>query len=328
MTAIVFREYGSPDTLTAESAPIPVPGAGEVLVRVHAAGVNAADWHIMRGEPRIARLAFGLRRPKDTRLGADVAGVVEAVGPGVTRLAVGDPVFGELVRGAFAEFACAPESKLAAKPTTLSFEQAAAVPMAAMTAFQAVRDTATVQPGERVLINGAAGGVGSFAVQFAKQYGAEVTGVCSTGKVEHVRSLGAAHVIDYTHEDFTRGSARYDVIIDMVGNHPLGALRGVLTKAGRYVSVGGGKGGGKILGLEVKRLMQMAARSPFVSQKLTGHIAKPNVDDLTTIAELIDAGKIVPVIERTFPLAKTADAIRHLEQGSARGKVVVVIPRN
>jgi len=323
MKAIVYRHYGSPDVLQYEEVQKPAAGDIEVLLRVCAAGVNPLDWHFIRGTPYFIRLVAGLRKPKVARLGVDVAGVVEAVGRNVTRFKPGDEVFGSC-RGAFAEYVCASESALAMKPENVTFEQAASVPVAAFTALQALRDKGKIHAGQDTLINGAAGGVGTFAVQIAKSFGANVTGVCSSRNEPMVRSLGADRVIDYTREDFTRGGQRYGLIFDCVGNHSFFACRRVLNPTGIYIGCGGG---GPDIRWMIGPMAQMVAEvvgSWFMSQKPVGLLAKPNLEDLTTVGDLIQAGKVTPVIDRRYPLDRTAEAIRYLEQGHARGKVVVV----
>ncbi len=324
MKAVVYTDYGSPNVLAIREIKRPVPDDDQVLVKVRAASVNPLDWHFIEGTPYIMRLGVGLRKPKVPRLGVDFAGVVEAVGKNVTQFKVGDEVFGGKT-GAFAEYVCMRADRaLALKPTNISFEQAAAVPIAGLTALQALRDQGHVQPGQKVLINGASGGVGTFAVQIAKSLGAEVTGVCSTRNVELVHSLGADHVIDYTKEDFTKGNERYDVILDNVGNQPLSGFRHALTPKGICVMIGGGgpNDGGLIgpMGRPVKALLM----SPFVSQKMSMFLAELTGADLTAMADLMQSGKVKPVIDKTYPLSQIADAIRYLEAGHARGKVVVI----
>ena len=319
MKAIVYHDYGSPDVLKWEEVAKPIPGDDEVLIRVRAASVNPLDWHFMRGSPRIVRLMTGLGKPKITRLGVDVAGQVEVVGRNVTQLSPGDEVFGSC-RGAFAEYACTSESALAIKPGNVTFEKAASVPIAAFTALQGLRDQGKVQPGQKVLINGAAGGVGTFAVQIAKSFGADVTGVCSTRNVDMVRSIGADRVIDYTREDFTKGGQRYDLLFDCVGNHSLSACVRVLNPKGIYIPVGGS--GDSIIGPVLRKLVL----SPFVSQNLVMFfLARPNKQDLTAMCELMAAGKVTPVIDRRYSLSEVSEAIRYLEEGHARGKVVITM---
>lgn len=324
MKAVVQDRYGSADTLEFRDVDRPVPGAGEVLVRVRAAAVNAYDWHLMRGDPGIARLALGLRAPRAKIRGRDFAGLVEAVGHGVTGLRPGDEVYGE-ADGAFAEYVCARDGMLGPKPSGLTFEQAAAIPLAANTALIGLRDVAHLRAGQSVLVNGASGGVGTFAVQLAKAYGAEVTGVCSTRNVDLVRSLGADRVLDYTREDFTRDGRRYDVVLDLVGNRSLGEFRRALAPTGTLVLSGGGvyEGGSLIgpMGLFLKRRLV----SPFVRQRLLELPAKASKQNLAVLREFAEAGKIAPVIERTYPLSEAAEAIRHVEVAHARAKIVVTV---
>ena len=323
MKAVIGRSYGSPDLLKVEEVARPPVGESDVLVRVHAAGLDQGVWHTVTGLPYGIRAAgFGLIRPKTPVPGSDVAGVVEAIGPGVTRFAVGDEVYGTC-DGSFAQYACAHPAKLAIKPATLSFEQAAAVPVSALTALQAVRDQGQVEAGEKVLVVGASGGVGTFAVQIAKAFGAEVTGVCSAPKADLVRALGADHVLDYTQEDFTRGEQRYDVIVDTGGNRPLSDLRRALTPRGRLVLVGGETGGRLLGGSE--RSIRALLLSPLVSQKLATFIASENAADLVVLRDLIDAGKLAPAIDRTYPLSEVAAAITHMQDGHARGKIVISV---
>jgi NADPH:quinone reductase-like Zn-dependent oxidoreductase len=321
MKAIVYCDYGSPDVLKLEDVERPVPDSDQVLVRVRAAAINPLDWHYVRGTPYVARMEMGLRKPKVTRLGVDFAGVVESVGRNVTRFKPGDEVFGGRT-GALAEYVTVREDRVVLKPTNLTFEQAAAVPVAATTALQALRDQGKLQPGQKVLINGASGGVGTFAVQIAKSFGADVTGVCSTRNVEMVRSIGADHVIDYTKEDFTTSVQRYDVIIDNVGNHSLSDLRRVLEPEGKYVMVGGPAG--RWLD-PLPRAFSVLVLSRFVSQDMRMFIAQLNKEDLTVLRDLIQAGKVTPVIDRRYRLGEAPAAIRYLELGHARGKVVITI---
>jgi NADPH:quinone reductase-like Zn-dependent oxidoreductase len=322
MKAILYRRYGSPDVLQVEETAKPNPGDAEVLIRVRAASINPYDWHFMRGTPYPIRTIAGLRKPKDPRLGADVAGYVETVGARVTRFKPGDAVFG-MCRGAFAEYACASESALVLKPDHLTFEQAASVPIAALTALQGLRDKGRIQAGHQVLVNGAAGGVGTFAVQVAKSFGAQVTGVCSTRNLDMVRSLGADHVIDYTREDFTKGSQRYDLILDNVGNHSLSARRRVLNPKGVLVMVGA-EASGWMIGT-LARTIHALVLSPFVGQKMVGILAKARKEDLTILCELMESGKVTPVIDRRYTLAEVPEAIRYLEKGHAQGKVVITL---
>ena len=324
MKAIVQDTYGSTDVLQLRDIGKPRIAADEVLVRVRAAGVDRGVWHLMTGLAYPIRLAgYGLRAPKTPVPGMDLAGVVEAIGAGVTRFRPGDEVFGT-GKGAFAEYARAPEAKLAHKPANLTFEQAAAVGISGSTALQAVRDHGGVRPGQRVLIIGASGGVGTFAVQLAKAFGAEVTAVSSTAKVDLVRSLGADHVVDYTREDFATGDRRYDVIVDIGGNTSLSRLRRALTPKGTLVITGGEASGRWIGGYD--RQLRAVLLSRFVSQDLKTFINNERYDNLIVLTELIEAGQITPVVDRTFPLAEAPQAIRYLEQGKARGKVVVTIP--
>ena len=322
MKAIVYERYGSADVLKLEEVDRPAVPDDGVLVRVRAASVNPADWHPMRGEPLIARLAFGLRKPKQRFLGLDLAGQVEAVGKNVMQLHVGDEVFGT-GHGALAEYALARQKSLAAKPPALTFEQAAAVPVAAITALQGLRDHGNLQPRQKVLINGASGGVGTFAVQIAKSFGADVTGVCSTGNVEMVRSLGADRVIDYTQEDFTRGDERYDLILDIAGSRAWSELKRVLDVRGAVVLIGG-PSTNRWLG-PVSHLAKVRLAAIGSSHKAISFIAAVNHEDLVVLQGLLQAGKVTPVVDRTYPLSETADAIRYLEGGHARGKVVISV---
>jgi NADPH:quinone reductase-like Zn-dependent oxidoreductase len=325
MRAIVQDAYGSSAKAVLrleEEAARPTIADDEVLVHVAAASVDRGTWHIMAGLPYPIRLAgFGLRAPKPLNPGRSLAGTIEVAGKGVTEFAAGDEVYGTC-DGSFAQYACAHPSKLAMKPTTLSFEQAAAVPVSALTALQALRK-AQVQAGEQVLVVGASGGVGTFAVQIAKAFGAEVTGVCSTRKVDLVRGLGADHVLDYTHEDFTRGQQRYDVIVDTGGNRPLSDLRRALTPRGRLILVGGETGGRLLGGSE--RSIRALLLSPLVRQKLATFIASENAADLVALRDLIDAGKLAAAIDQTYPLSEVAAAITHMQDGHARGKIVISI---
>jgi len=323
MKAIRYRCYGSPDVLKLEEVAKPTPGESEVLVKVHAASVNPLDWHYMRGTPYIVRLSAGFGAPEDPRLGVDFAGTVEAIGRGVKRFHVGDEVFGGR-HGAFAEYVSIPEDRaLALKPANATFEQAAAVPVAALTALQALRDKGKIQAGQKVLINGASGGVGTFAVQIAKSYGAEVTGVCSTRNVSMVRSIGADHVIDYTQEDYTKAAQRYDLIIDTVGNHSLLESRSALSPRGILVIVGGPSTGNWIgpLSVPIKAMLL----SPFISQKFEPFLAELSEQDLTFVGGLMQAGKVTSVIDRRYKLDEVRAAIRYLEAGHARGKVIIAV---
>ena len=323
MKAIVRDTYGSSDVLELREIDIPEISDDEVLIRVHAAGVGRDVWHIMTGLPYPIRLAgYGFRAPKNPVIGSDVAGVVEAVGKNVRRFQPRDEVFG-IGKGSYAEYVCAREDKLAPKPVNLTFEQAAVVAIMGSTALQALRDHGKVRQGQEVLIIGASGGVGTFAVQIAKAFGAQVTGVCSTQKVEMVRSIGADHVIDYTQEDFAEGDQRYDVILDIGGNSTLARLRRALASRGTLLIVGG-EGGGRWLGGTDRQLRAMML-SPFVSQKLGTFVNKEKHEDLIVLGELIESGKITPVIDRTYPLAEVPEAIRYLEEGHARGKVVITV---
>ena len=326
MKAVVYTDYGAPDVLQIMDIKKPVPNDDQILIKVRAASINPLDWHFMEGTPYIMRaIGVGLRKPKDPRLGVDMAGTVEAVGKNVTQFKPGDEVFGGR-NGAFAEYVCARADRaVAPKPANITFEQAASVPIAAITALQALRDTGKVQAGQKVLINGASGGVGTFAVQIAKSFGADVTGVCSTRNLDLVRSLGADHVIDYTKEDFTKGEQRYDVIVDNVGTQPLSGFRRVLVPKGICVMIGGGgpNDGGLIgpLGRPIKALLM----SPFTSQKMEMMMAELNKKDLTILGDLMQSGKVKPVIDRTYPLSQIAEAIRYLEAGHARGKVIITM---
>lgn len=322
MKAIVYRDYGPPEVLKCEEMERPTAGDNEILIKVRAASVNPLDWHFMRGMPYFLRLMTGLRQPKDKRLGVDVAGRVEAVGKNVTQFKAGDEVFGTC-RGALAEYACTSESALVIKPDSVTFEQAASVPIAAFTALQGFRDRGQIQPGQKVLINGAAGGVGTFAVQIAKSFDADVTGVCSTKNVELVRSIGADHVIDYTQEDFTKSGQRYDVFFDCVGNHSLSSCRRVMNPRGIYIMVGG-PNTGRWIG-PLARSIQALVLSRFVSQSMVMIMARRSKEDLTTLCELMTTGKVTPVIDRRYRLSKVPEAIRYLEEGHARGKVVITL---
>lgn len=322
MKAIVQRCYGAADVLALEDIAKPVPGDDEVLVRVRAAGTNPLDWHYLHGTPYVMRLSSGFGRPANTRLGVDFAGTVESVGRNVSRFKAGDEVFGGRT-GAFAEYVVVrADRNIVAKPANLTFEQAAAVPVAAVTALQALRDRGRVKAGDKVLVNGASGGVGTFAVQIAKSLGAEVTGVCSTRNLDLVRSLGADHVVDYTQEDFTLGSTKYDVIVDMVGSHALLDYKRVLADDGRFVIIGGPDG--KWLGPLAGPIKAMFL-SPFVKQEFGMMLAELNPADLEVLAAMMAEGKVTPVIDRSYALAEVPDAIRYLETSRARGKVVISI---
>jgi NADPH:quinone reductase-like Zn-dependent oxidoreductase len=327
MKAIGFDSYGPPEVLRLRDVDMPAVGDNDVLVRVRAASVNPLDWHFMRGSPYLVRVLAGLSRPRAAaaRLGADMSGSVEAVGTNVTGFRPGDQVFGGLDdRGTLAEYlTIRADAAILAKPAGLTFEQAAAVPVAAVTALQALRDKGHVQRGHKVLVNGASGGVGTFAVQIAKALGAEVTGVCSTQNAETAASLGADRVIDYTREDFTRARGHYDLLVDIAGNRTLAETRRVLAPKGVLVAVGGPNKGRWVgpLGRSVK----MALMSPAVSQRLVSFLAHQTKKDLAVLSELLETGKITPVIDRTYPLGDVAAAIRYLEQGHARGKVIITV---
>jgi NADPH:quinone reductase-like Zn-dependent oxidoreductase len=323
MKAIVQDVYGSADVLELRDIAKPGPGNGQVLIRVRAAGVDQGVWHLMTGLPYLVRLfGYGLKNPKIPVRGREVAGVVEAVGPGTTRFAVGDEVFGTC-DGSFAEYVCAKEDKLARKPASLSFEEAAASPISGVTALQAVRDAGQVTVGKKVLILGAGGGVGSFAVQLAKAFGAEVTGVCSTGKVDLVRSLGADAVIDYRTTNIAGAGTLYDVILDTAGNRPLSLLRRLLVPKGTLVIIGG-EGGGKLTG-GFQRSLVAPLVGLFSGRKLKGLVAKETDLDLEALASMIEAGSVKPVVDKVFPLAEAPAAIQYLREGRARGKVVVSV---
>jgi len=324
MKAAVYRRYGPPEAVVQiEDVEKPVPKDNEVLIKVRAASVNPLDC-VVKGPPYIVRVMFGLRKPKDVRLGVDVAGHVEAVGRTVIQFKPGDAVFGSC-RGAFAEYACASESKVVLKPDKVTFEQAASVPVAALTALQGVRDKRQVKPWQKVLINGAAGGVGTFAVQIAKSFGAEVTGVCSTRNVDMVRSIGADHVIDYTQENFTARGQSYDVFFDLVGNHSLAACGRVLKSNGIYILAGVlGAPDGKWIG-PMAPLLKTLMLSPFTGQKLVVVLAKIRGEDLIIMRELLEAGKVTPVIGRRYRLSEVPEAIRYLGQKHVRGKLVITL---
>jgi len=329
MKAIVYHDFGSPDVLRLGEIERPVPTDNQLLVRVRAASVNPLDWHYMEGTPYLGRpFEFGLLKPAVTRLGVDFSGTVEAVGKNVTQFKPGDEVFGGK-NGAFAEYVVVPEDRaVVLKPASLTFEQAASLPIAAITALQALRDKGKIQPGQKILINGASGGVGTFAVQIAKSFGAEVTGVCSGRNAEMVRSIGADHVIDYTKEDFTKSGQRYDVIVDNVGNRSLLECRRVLNPNGKYIGIGGGgvndgRWTGPLVGV-----MKMLGLSPFVTQEVGMMLAELNKKDLTILADLMQAGKVTPVIDRTYTLSQVPEALRYLEEGHARGKVVIIVKDN
>jgi NADPH:quinone reductase-like Zn-dependent oxidoreductase len=322
MKAIVYTEYGSPDVLALKEVAKPTPKDDEVLIKVHAASVNAADLHYLRADPFLIRFMSGLLKPTNTILGADVAGRVEAIGSAVTQFKPGDEVFGDLSvcgRAGFAEYVCARENALVLKPARLTFEQAAAVPMAAVTALQGLRNKGQIQPGQQVLVNGASGGVGTFAVQIAKALGADVTAVCSTGNVDMVRSLGADRVIDYTKEDFTRNGHRFDLIIAANGYHAISDYQHTLKPNGIYVTTGG----------SVAQMTEAMLQGPWISmtgdKKMSNMLARPDQQDLTFVKGLLEAGKVVPVIDRCYALSEVPEALRYLEEGHARGKVVITV---
>jgi len=320
MKAIVYTKYGSPDVLHLKDVEKPTPKDDEVLIKIRAASVNAYDWHFLTADIFLIRLmGGGLLKPKDSRLGADIAGQVETVGRNVKQFQPGDEVFGDIGHGGFAEYVCAPESRLALKPANLSFEEAAAVPMAALTALQGLRDEGRIQPGQKVLVNGASGGVGTFAVQIAKAFGAEVTAVCSPRNLEQAHALGADLVIDYTREDFTQNGEQYDLIFAANGYHPLSAYKRALTPQGIYVMAGG----------TMAQIFQAMLLGSWMSKKggkkMGGVSAKIDQKDLGIIKELLEAGKVVPVIDKRYPLSEAAEALRYLGEGHARGKVVITV---
>ncbi len=325
MKAVVRRCYGGPEVLAVEDVEKPAPKDGELLVRVHAASINPADWHFVRGVPYVIRLDFGFGAPKNPRIGIDFAGTVEAVGKGVTKFAPGDEVFGGK-NGALAEYVTIAEGgNLAAKPAGTTFEQAAAVNVAGLTALQTLRDRAGLRPGQKVLINGASGGVGTFAVQVAKSLGAEVTGVCSTRNVALVRSLGADHVVDYTREDFTQGGRRYDVVMDNVVNRGILEIRRVLSPSGKLILIGGGGIDASPWYGAFEAPVKALVVSWFVDQDMGMFISSHSSEDLATLAGLMESGAVTPVVDRLYPLAEVADAMRYLESGRARGKVIVTL---
>jgi NADPH:quinone reductase-like Zn-dependent oxidoreductase len=322
MQAIVYHTYGSPDVLKLEEVQKPIPQADQVLVKVIAASTAAGDWHLLRADPFLVRFMSGLLKPKYKILGAAVAGRVEAVGRTVTQFQPGDEVFGDLSAcgfGAFAEYVCASENALVLKPAHSSFEEAATIPVSAVTALQGLRDQGKIQPGQKVLINGASGGVGTFAVQIAKAFGTEVTAVCSTGNMAMVRSIGADHVIDYTQTDFTQNGQRYDLILAANGYHPIAAYQRALSPQGIYVMTGGATA------QMFQAMLLGPLRSKKGGQKMGNLLARPNQKDLIFMKELLEAGKVTPVIDRRFPLSEVADAIRYLEAGHAKGKVVITV---
>ena len=326
MKAIVSTKYGSPDVLQLKEVEKPTPRDNEVLVKVHAASVNAGDWHLLRGKPFLMRLmGYGLLKPKYRILGSDIAGRIEAVGRNVKQFQAGDEVFGNTAKygfGGFAEYVSVPEDAVVLKPTTLSFEEAAAVPQAALVALQGLRDKGQIKPGQKVLIYGASGGIGTFAVQIATSFGAEVTAVCSTRNLDMARSIGADHVIDYTKEDFTRNGQQYDLILAVNGYHSIFDYKRALRPRGMYVMTGGSSA----------QMFQAMLLGPLVSmtgrQKMGNSAHKPNQKDLVFMKELLEARKVVPVIDRRYPLHETAEAIRYLEEGHARGKVVIMVEQN
>ncbi len=323
MRAMVYHTYGSPDVLQLEEVQKPVPQDDEVLIKVYAAGANAGDWHLLRAQPFLMRfMGFGLLKPKHTILGSDIAGRVETVGRNVKQFQIGDEVFGNTAKsgfGGFAEYVSVPEHALVLKPTNLSFEEAAAVPQAALVALQGLRDKGRIKAGQKVLVYGASGGIGTFAVQITKAFGAEVTAVCSTRNLDIVRSIGADHVIDYTQEDFTRNGQRYDLILAVNGYHSISEYKRALHPEGVYVMTGGSNA----------QMFQAMLLGPLISmtgrQKMGNSTHKPNKKDLVFMKELLEAGKVVPVIDRRYPLGETAEAIRYLEEGHARGKVVITV---
>ena len=320
MKAIVITKYGSPDVLQFEEVEKPTPKDNQVLVKVQAASANPLDWHGIRGKPFIARLmGTGLLRPKSSKVGADVAGRVEAVGKDVTQFKPGDEVFGGC-NGSFAEYACAREDRVALKPANLSFEEVAAVPVAAYTALQGLRDKGHIQPGQKVLVNGASGGVGTFAVQIAKSFGAEVTGVCSTRNLDMLRKIGADHVIDYTQENFTKNGQRYDLILDAVGNHSVSDYKRALNPEGVCVVVGFSG-----MSYMIQHMIVGSFASKTGSKKISMMLTKPNKEDLIFMKQLLEDGKVVPVIDRRYPLSEVPEAIRYLEAGHAQGKVIITV---
>ncbi len=322
MKAVVYEKYGSPDVLEFKEVAKPAPKDNEVLVKVQAASVNAADWHLLRADPFLVRLACGLLKPKNTILGADIAGRVEAVGRNVKQFKLGDEVFGDLSEcgwGGFAEYACANENALVLKPTNLTFEEAAAVPLAALTALHGLRDKGQIKAGQKVLINGASGGVGTFAVQIAKSFGAEVTGVCSTRNLDMVRSLGANQVIDYTKEDFTKNGQGYDLILAVNGNRSIFDYKRALSPQGIYVMVGGA-------GTQMTQAMLLGPLISMTGSKKMGNVmSTPNQKDLAFMKEILESGKVKSIIDRRYPLSEVANAIRYLEEGHAKGKVVITM---
>jgi NADPH:quinone reductase-like Zn-dependent oxidoreductase len=326
MKAIVYYQYGSPEVLQLKEIEKPVAGDDDVLVRVRAASVNPYDWHMLRGDPYLMRMMSGIRRPKVNGLGVDLAGQVEAVGKNVTRFCRGDDVFGETAGstwGSLAEYACVPEDWLEQKPTNLTFEQAASAPLAGLTALQGLRDIGQVEPGQKVLIIGASGGVGTFAVQLARALDAKVTGVCSTTNVDMVRSIGADTVIDYTRDDFTQSGQQYDLILQLAGTTAASNCRRALTTRGTLV-LSSGSGGGRLIG-PLGRIIRALALSPFVSQSLVTFVTKKSKSGMHDLKELLEAGTITPVIDRQYTLSEAREAIEYLEEGHARGKIVITV---
>jgi NADPH:quinone reductase-like Zn-dependent oxidoreductase len=322
MKAIVYEKYGSPDVIQLKDVEKPTPKDDEVLIKIHAASVNAYDWHFLTADIFLIRLmGGGLLKPKNTRLGADMAGRIETVGKNVKQFQPGDEVFG-MVKGGFAEYTCAPESALALKPVNTSFDEAAAIPMAAITALQGLRDEGQIRAGQKVLINGASGGVGTFAVQIAKSFGAEVTAVCSTRNLEQVRSIGADHVIDYTKEDFTKNGQQYDLVFAANGYHSLSAYKRALTPKGLYIMAGGS------MAQIFQSMLIGSMMSETGGRKMAGVSAKRNQNDLVFIKELFEAGKVKSVIDKQYPLSEAAEALRYLGEGHARGKVVIFMESN
>ncbi|MFL7838371.1 MAG: NAD(P)-dependent alcohol dehydrogenase [Candidatus Promineifilaceae bacterium] len=325
MKAVVYEEYGSPDVLELKEVEKPTLNDDEVLIKIYAAAVTAGDAIVLEGKPFVTRFATGLQKPKNTIPGKEMAGRVEAVGGNVTQFQPGDEVYGDLSVagwGALAEYAAVPENAVALKPANLTFEQAAAVPESAVVALQALRDKGKIQPGQKVLVNGASGGVGSYAVQIAKAFGAEVTAVCSSRNIDMVRSLGADYVIDYTQEDFTQNGKQYDLILAVNGYHPISAYRRALSPEGIYVASGG----------SMAQSLQATMIGPFISmtgsKKMGGMLVKPNQNDLVFLKELLETGKVIPVIDRCYPLSEVADAFRYISEGHAKGKVVIVVEQN
>ncbi|HKR25517.1 MAG TPA: NAD(P)-dependent alcohol dehydrogenase [Allosphingosinicella sp.] len=324
MRAITYERFGGPDVLRCEELPKPEPGKNHVLVKVEAASVNPLDWHMLRGKPLVMRMSPDVRGWTPKRPGRDLAGTIEAVGEDVTGFAAGDQVFGA-AQGAFADYVCAPETAFVHKPASVSFEAAAATPIAGLTALQALRDSGRLRSGGTVLINGAAGGVGSFAVQIAKALGARVTAVCGAGSAPLVRRLGADAAIDYRSEDFTRRAERYDVIVDLIGNHSYRRLKRLLAPGGRVAAVGGGAGGAYSLGGWLVRTGAAAAVSTLTRRKVVLTMSRLDLEDLAWLGALIASGKLKPVIDSRFPLAEVPDAMRHLAEGHAHGKVVIIV---